>query len=120
MKEAISKLQLEFDEAELNGDKEGLRRLLTDDFLSIGPRGFMLDKQAWIGRHDHFKYHSLQSREVDLRLYEGAAIVRNIQHNRASYRGEEQEHTVRVSQIWVKVQSEWRLAGIQFSPLVTP
>lgn len=47
-------LQDEFDRAGLNADAETLERLLADDFLSIGPRGFTLDKREWIERHTHF------------------------------------------------------------------
>jgi hypothetical protein len=117
MKDQILKLQQEFDRAELTANLDTLRRLLADDFLSIGPKGFMLDKNAWLGRHAQFKYHSLDSSEFDVRVYEGAAIVRNIQRNRASYQGQEQQHAVRVSQVWINLSGEWKLAGIQFSPL---
>ncbi|MEO8179205.1 MAG: nuclear transport factor 2 family protein [Deltaproteobacteria bacterium] len=117
MKDQILKLQTEFDRAELTADLDTLRRLLADDFLSIGPKGFVLDKNAWIGRHAQFKYHSLDSSEVDVRAYGSAAIVRNVQRNRASYQGHEQEHAVRVSQVWVRLDNDWKLAGIQFSPL---
>ena len=118
MKEAILKLQQQFDQAELQGDREALARLLTEDFASIGPKGFVLDKQAFIGRHAQFRYQSLETSEVDVRVYDGAAIVRNVQQNRAQYAGKELALHVRTSQTWVRVQGEWKLAGIQFSPLV--
>ncbi|HMI84994.1 MAG TPA: nuclear transport factor 2 family protein [Polyangiaceae bacterium] len=118
MKEVILKMQQEFDRAELRGDREALTRLLTDDFASIGPKGFVLEKTAWIGRHGQFKYQALDTSEVDVHLYDGAAIVRNVQRNRATYEGKEIALAVRVSQTWVRVESEWRLAGIQFSPMV--
>jgi ketosteroid isomerase-like protein len=117
MKDQIARLQKDFDRAELSADIDTLRRLLADDFLSIGPKGFVLDKNAWIGRHAQFKYHSLDTSEVDVREYGDAAIVRNVQRNRTSYQGQEQQHAVRVSQVWVKLGGEWKLAGIQFSPL---
>ena len=37
MKETVKELQNRFDQAELHADKEILRELLADDFLSIGP-----------------------------------------------------------------------------------
>ena len=115
--DTIRGLQREFDRAELEADAERLRELLTEDFLSIGPKGFVLDKEEWISRHGHFSYQALEISSVDVRLYDKAAIVRNIQHNRATYKGDEVDLRVRVSQVWVQQQNQWRLAGIQFSPL---
>jgi ketosteroid isomerase-like protein len=113
----IEQAQNRFDAAELAGDTETLENLLTDDFQSIGPKGFVLTKPEWIGRHVHFTYHALDVSEVDVRVYGDAAIVRNIQRNRATYNGNETAIAVRVSQTWVRQGDAWRLAGIQFSPL---
>ena len=119
MKEEILQLQKHFDEAELKADKKVLEQLIADDFLSIGPKGFVLNKREWIDRHVHFKYLELQTSEVDVRLYNKAAIVRNIQKNKATYKDESIEIAVRVMQVWVEQGSRWQLAGIQFSPLAS-
>jgi hypothetical protein len=115
--DTIRALQNEFDEAELEADAETLQRLLCEDFLSIGPRGFVLDKQEWIGRHVHFTYHALDVSDMDIRMYDDAAIVRTIQRNKASYKTENVHLAVRVTQVWVRQKDEWRMAGIHFSPL---
>lgn len=117
MHDAIRDLQYQFDNAELHADVETLDRLLADDFLSIGPKGFVLDKRGWIDRHVHFKYEKLETSEMDIRLFDSAAIVRNIQRNRATMDGKQVELAVRVSQVWVNVGEQWRLAAIQFSPM---
>jgi hypothetical protein len=110
--------QEQFDAAELAADTDTLERLLTDDFASIGPKGFLLDKAEWIGRHVHFTYHALDTSDVDIRVYnDDCALVRNIQRNRATYGDTESTIAVRVSQTWVRQDGQWRLAGIQFSPL---
>jgi hypothetical protein len=113
----VPALQRDFDRAELTADRDRLEELLADDFRSIGPKGFVLDKAAWIGRHAEFTYQALEVSEVEVDRYEGAVIVRNLQHNRATYRDEPVDLRVRVSQTWVRQDGAWRLAGIQFSPL---
>lgn len=90
---------------------------IADDFLSIGPKGFLLNKDEWINRHDHFSYQALETSEVDIRLYDRTAIVRNIQKNKATYKNEKIELAVRVSQVWINQDGQWRMAAIQFSPL---
>jgi hypothetical protein len=110
-------LQEQFDQAELHADLNQLQRLLADDFLSIGPKAFVLNKRQWIDRHGQFKYLKLETSERDVRLYDKTAIVRNLQPNKAVYQDEPIELTVRVMQVWVEIDGRWQLAGIQFSPL---
>lgn len=96
----VRALQDEFDRAELHADSERLRDLLADDFLSIGPKGFVLDKEQWIGRHAQFRYEALETRDHDVRLYGDAAIVRDVQRTRAVYQAHPVALAVRVSQEW--------------------
>jgi hypothetical protein len=113
----ILRLQERFDTAELGDDRQVLDELIAEDFQSIGPRGFVLDKEQWINRHDHFHYAALETSEHEVRLYDGAAIVRNVQRNTGIHDGQESRYVMRVGQIWVNQLDRWRLAGIQFSPL---
>ncbi|MBT2224870.1 nuclear transport factor 2 family protein [Nonomuraea sp. NEAU-A123] len=116
-KETVLGLQQQFDAAELAADAERLRELLADDFQSIGPKGYVLDKDQWIGRHAQFQYHALDTSQIDVRMYGDTAIVRNVQSNKATSHGRAVALRVRVSQVWVKQEGTWRLAGIQFSPM---
>ena len=113
----IRELQQAFDDAELHADTDRLNTLLADDFISIGERGFQLDKRQWIARHADFAYLSLDTAELDVRCYDHAAIVRCVQRSRATWRGDVMTLAVRLSQVWIELPGGWRLAGIQFSPL---
>jgi ketosteroid isomerase-like protein len=113
----VREMQDSFDRAELAADRDTLRDLIAEDFLSIGPRGFVLDKQQWIGRHDEFRYEQLQTSEMDVRRYGDTAVVRNVQRNRATYQDHPVTVAVRVGQVWVRRDERWQLVAIQFSPL---
>ncbi|MEU7989214.1 nuclear transport factor 2 family protein [Streptosporangium canum] len=113
----IRELRQAFDDAELRADTDRLDALLADDFMSIGERGYQLDKRQWIDRHADFGYLSLETSELDVRCYDRAAIVRCVQRSRASWRGDVMTLTVRLSQTWIELPGGWRLAGIQFSSL---
>src|ERR1043165_7356598 len=102
MKDTILNLQRQFDQAELHADSNALQTLLAEDFRSIGPKGFVLDKAQWVGRHGQFKYLQLETTDTEIRLYPGAAIVTNIQHNKAIYNGNPIELSVRVAQVWIQ------------------
>ena len=38
----------DWSDAERNGDGAALDTLLTDDFLGVGPLGFVLPKEIWV------------------------------------------------------------------------
>jgi hypothetical protein len=107
----------DFDDAELHADAERLEALLTDDFQSIGERGFVLDKAQWIARHGDFRYVSLQTTDADVRRYPGTAILRCVQRSDATWQGKPMTLKLRVGQVWVKLPGGWKLAAIQFSSL---
>ncbi|CAM3605674.1 DUF4440 domain-containing protein [Tsukamurella ocularis] len=113
----VAATQKAFDDAELRDDRAVLEDLLHAEFLSIGPKGFLLDKGQWISRHEHFRYHTLDVDEMDVRLFGDAAIVRSVQRNHADSSGHDVRIATRVSQTWVRSGGGWQLAGIQFSPL---
>lgn len=117
MDDDILTLQRTFDDAELRADTERLEALLVDDFLSIGERGFVLDKKRWVGRHEDFRYLSIETSEVDVRRYDRTAILRCVQRSSATWRGDPMTLATRVSQVWIERPDGWRLAAIQFSTL---
>ncbi|WP_019201699.1 nuclear transport factor 2 family protein [Tsukamurella sp. 1534] len=114
--DTVIEAQSRFDDAELRDDRAVLNELLHPEFQSIGPKGFVLDKEQWIGRHEFFRYHELDVDEIDARVFRDAAIVRSVQRNHADSSGHDVRIATRVSQTWVRDDGAWRLAGIQFSP----
>ena len=63
--------------AELGGDTASLKEILADDFVAVGPRGFVLSGKQWIARHDtgSLEYRSFGLDEAEVRTYGDAAIV---------------------------------------------
>src|SRR5215218_8523854 len=74
----VREVQDRFDQAERTADLDTLRELIAEDFLSIGPRGFVLDKPQWIDRHQEFTYHELETSEMDVRADGGEAFTRRL------------------------------------------
>jgi hypothetical protein len=79
----------------------------------------VLDKTQWINRHGDFKYHTLEATDTDVRRYNRTAIVRAAQHSTATWQDTAMDLRTRVSQVWILLDSSWRLAAIQFSSLPT-
>src|SRR5213080_3519561 len=107
--------------AELRGDTTFLERILTDDFVGIGPLGFMLTKQEWLARHQSgdLKYESFSLDEVKVRVYNDAAILIGRQAQNATYRGNSIPGQFRITLVFVQ-QGQWRLANLQLSSIGQP
>ena len=108
--------------AELRGDAAFLESTLADDFVGIGPLGFMLTKQEWLARHQSgdLKYASFSQDEVKVRVYNDAAILIGRQVQNGTYRGNSIQGQFRTTLVFVQQQGQWRLAGLHLSPIGQP
>ncbi len=67
--------------AERSGDARTLETLLADEFVGIGPVGFVLDKSTWVGRFEHgLHYEQLDLDEVAIHRHGDTAVVVAHQH----------------------------------------
>lgn len=108
--------------AELHGDAAFLESTLADDFIGIGPLGFILTKQEWIGRHQagDLKYELLTLDEMNARVYHDTAIVIARQVQQGAYRGNSINAQFRTTLVFVTQQGQWRLANLQLSAIGQP
>ncbi len=109
--------------AELRGDTTFLERILTDDYIGIGPLGFMLTKQEWLVRHQagDLKYESFSLDEVKVRVYNNdAAILTGRQVQNGAYRGNSIQAQFRTTLVFVRQQGQWQLASLQLSTIGQP
>src|SRR5215471_8561967 len=75
--------------AERAGDADMLEPLLADDFLGVGPLGFMLDKTQYLGsrRSADLRHASLVWDDVRVRAYDNAAVAVGSLTQRSTYQG---------------------------------
>src|SRR5437868_356750 len=108
--------------AELRADAAFLERTLADDFIGVGPLGFMLTKHEWLARHQSgdLKYDALDLNEVTVRVYGEAAILIGRQVQNAAYRGNSVKAELRTTLVLVHQQGQWQLAGLHLSPIGQP
>jgi ketosteroid isomerase-like protein len=115
----LEKLVEDWAAAELHGDTAFLRSSLADDFVGIGPRGFMLTKDQWLERHESGKlrYESIGWDEVQVRLYGDAAVVTGRQTAEGKYEDYDLRDQFRATLIFVEQHGRWLLAGLHLSPI---
>jgi ketosteroid isomerase-like protein len=104
--------------AEQRGDAAFLEGALTDDFVGVGPLGFMLNKQQWLGRFaGGLSYESFALEGVDVRLYGEAAVATGRQVQAGGFQGNDVGGEFRATLVLVERDGRWLLAGWHASPI---
>src|SRR5919198_637920 len=118
----VLELGRQWAEAERTGDVDTLASLITDDFVLVGPLGFVLDKQQYLGsrRSGDLKHESLVWEDVRIRVYGEAALAVGSQTQRSTYQGRDASGRFRVTQVAVRHGGRWTIAGLHYSPIAPP
>jgi ketosteroid isomerase-like protein len=117
MTDSIQAFLDQWSAAELAGDTERLAAMLTDDFVAVGPLGFILPRQAWLGRHSpgELSYESFALAEVQTRVHGQAAIVTARNNTIGSYKGHPVPEAARITLVLIGDDGSWRLAAAHVS-----
>src|ERR687885_2841993 len=108
--------------AERTGDVASLDPLLADDFILVGPLGFVLAKEQYLGsrRSGDLKHESLVWEDVSVRVYGEAAVAVGLQTQRSTYQGRDASGRFRVTQIALQQRGDWAIVGLHYSPIAQP
>lgn len=109
-------------EAELIGDADAYGEVLAQDFIGVGPAGFVLTRDQWAERHrEGLENEEFEVQDPHVRIYGDTAIVEAVQKQRTSFKGSDTSGSFRLIAVAVKQEGRWVLANIQLSgPLVPP
>ena len=113
----LEKLVEDWATAELRGDITFLKRNLADDFIGVGPYGFLLTKDEWLERHESRKlrYDSFRLDEVRVRLYGQGAVMIARQMTKGKYEDNDLPGSLRATLFFAQQEGRWLLAGIHMS-----
>src|SRR4051794_34900709 len=103
--------------AEREGDADTLDRILTDDFVGVGPLGFVLPKPAWLGRYraGGMHYDRFDLDEVQTRVLDRTAVVVARQNQDGSAQGHPVPEAARATLVLNADGDAWRLAALHLS-----
>lgn len=107
-------------EAELQGDTAVLRDLLDEDYLGIGPRGFMLTKAEWVSRFEsgELKNSSLNFDIDKVRNFGDTTLITGRHRQETIYKGNPVPGEFRSTMVFVNKQGAWKLVSLQLSPIM--
>ncbi|WP_051214949.1 nuclear transport factor 2 family protein [Granulicoccus phenolivorans] len=109
--------------AEQAGDAAALDRLGATGFRLVGPVGFVLDREQWLDRYRGdraLKLEEVQWSDVEVQEFGDTAIAIGVQTQRGSYAGHPADGKFRVTQVLIRDDGQWQLAGLHFSPIGGP
>jgi ketosteroid isomerase-like protein len=107
--------------AESTGDTGALADLVTDDFRVVGPVGFILDRQQYLGRYQGgFSPESVAWDDVIVRDYGNAAVTIATVTQQASFQNQRADGQFRVAHVFVKPADRWQIANVQYSMIGGP
>ena len=122
MEQEVAQLANTWATAELQGDTAFLEQRLADDFIGVGPLGFLLNRQEWLARHQSgdMKYTAHTLEELKVRAYNEAAIVIGRLTQQATYQGNPINVLMRSTLVFVRQHGQWQLAGLHFCNIGQP
>lgn len=108
--------------AERAGDVVALNALLDPEFIGVGPRGFVLSREQWLERYrtGGLQNQSFTWEEVQVRDYGEAAIAVGVQFQQSTYQGHDASGRFRGTQVAVRKEGRWFIAGMHLGPLAEP
>jgi len=117
---AVRTLSRQLEQALIAADTAKLETILTDDFLRRPPGGRDTNKREYIALvgSGQLKYLAFENLEEKFRSYPNLVLVDDLTNIRArGANGPERNTKLKLTFIWVKLAGQWRLAGVQGSPV---
>ena len=104
--------------AEQGNDAEALDGLLADDFVGVGPLGFVLGRDQWLARFGNgLENRSFAVEDAQVRDYASAAVVVGVLAQETSFRGGDNSCRFRLTLVAVRPSDRWLLANAHIGML---
>lgn len=119
MEQTVRSLQDRINAAMLGADWETLNELVSADARIVGPRGYIITRDEWIGVHKESQYRQVrfETSETDVHTYDRAGIRVDVVDSECVYKGETIAGRFRVTQVWATRHEKWQLAAVQYTSI---
>ncbi len=104
--------------AEEGNDPERLDGLLADDFVGVGPLGFVLTREQWLERFGNgLENRAFKVEDPQVHDHGSAAVVVGVDAQETSFRGGDNSGRFRLTLVAVRPEDRWLVAGVHIGPL---
>jgi ketosteroid isomerase-like protein len=108
--EELLKLENEFAEAIVNNNLEGIGRLVTDDWIIIGPDGEIVDRARFfeVIKSGALTHDMMESEDLRVRVYGDSAVVTALTRTRGKFMGQDFSTQERATDVFVQRDGRWQ------------
>ncbi|MFI7241490.1 nuclear transport factor 2 family protein [Streptomyces qinglanensis] len=116
--QAVADFVRDWSAAEERGDHTALDELLADDFVGVGPRGFIRSREQWLERYRSktVRNSSFEVSDLRIRILGGTAVVVAAQTQESVNGDADAGGAFRFTLIVTGEDGRLRLAGLHLSP----
>jgi uncharacterized protein (TIGR02246 family) len=105
-------------QAERGNDAQALDGLLADDFVGVGPVGFVLGRDQWLARFGNgLENRAFAVEDAQVRDYGTAAVVVGVLAQETSFQGRDNSGRFRLTLVAVRPGDRWLLANAHIGML---
>ena len=110
MEEELLKLEEAFAKAIIKNDLEGIGRLVTDDWIIIGPDGEIVDRVRFfeVIKSGALTHDLMESEDFRVRVYGDSAVVSAVTRSKGKFMGQEFSTQERATDVFVKRDGRWQ------------
>lgn len=122
MSTQVSELVEQWAAGEAANDAEQVGECLVEDFVGVGPVGFVLDRTQWLARFGNGLHNdAFAVEEVAVHDHDGAAFVVGVLAQRTTFGpGQENSGKFRITIQAVRGDAGWRVASVHIGMLSEP
>ena len=108
--EELLELEKAFAQAILRNDPEGIRPLVADDWIIIGPDGEIVDRARFFDviKSGALTHDMMESEDFRVRVYGDSAVVTGITRTKGKFMGQEFSGKERATDVFVKRDGRWQ------------
>ena len=108
--EELLKLEEQFAEAIVRNDLEGIGRLVTDDWIIIGPDGEIVDRVRFfeVIKSGALMHDTMESEDFRVRVYGDSAVLTGVTRTKGKFMGQEFSTQERATDVFVKCDGRWQ------------
>jgi hypothetical protein len=119
-RETVLAAHHQLDQALVLSDHEKVEKLVTKECQFVGPRGQNLERDEWMKAHasNHNQQVAIDTGGETVEVFGDAAVLVGSETAKLRFEKRVVQSQFRVSQTWIKDGADWKLAGLQYTPVV--